>query len=209
MFLYLFACPTKNLLEWKSFLISILSNSKPNHLLLTLNRILKKEIDEKIKFPLATLFNEMLKDSKFFEEEEQFSFSSHHPVHIVDKEGGLSSTSFIPFCEFGGNISLMATMIDGFDEPVCNSFKARVLNDQLCYQVDPKAFKNSSGMSLNELTNGLTLLIDLNEDRMVTTKAIISEEKNKTGLNSRITHIQKQGLTIYLDTVGKSNLNWI
>ena len=31
----------------------------------------------------------------------------------------------------------MGVKIDQFDVPVCNSFEATVLNDQLCYEVDP------------------------------------------------------------------------
>ena len=42
----------------------------------------------------------------------------------------------IPFCGFGTNLSTMGTKIDQFSVPVCNSFKATVLNDQLCYELD-------------------------------------------------------------------------
>ena len=61
---------------------------------------------------------------------------NNHPVHIIDMEGNLSPSAFIPFCEFGGNMSIMGTRIDQFEVPVCNSFHAKVLNDQLCYEVD-------------------------------------------------------------------------
>ena len=32
---------------------------------------------------------------------------NNHPVHIIDMEGNLSPSAFIPFCEFGGNMSIM------------------------------------------------------------------------------------------------------
>ena len=37
-------------------------------------------------------------------------------------------------------MSTMGVKIDQFDVPVCNSFQAKILNDQLCYEVDLKRF---------------------------------------------------------------------
>ena len=76
----------------------------------------------------------------------------------------LSPSSFIPFCEFGGNMSALGVKIEEFYAPVCNSFKARVLNNQLCYEVDVNE-KISKPFSANELKLGLVLLIDENWDR--------------------------------------------
>ena len=61
---------------------------------------------------------------------------NNHPVHIIDEEGNLSKSAFIPFCEFAGNLSIMGVKIDEFQYPICNSFKPRVMNDELCYEVD-------------------------------------------------------------------------
>ena len=60
----------------------------------------------------------------------------NHPVHIVSRDNKTSPSSFIPFCEFGGNMSTVGENIDLFDVPICNSFQAKNLNDQLCYEVD-------------------------------------------------------------------------
>ena len=65
-----------------------------------------------------------------------------HPVHIMTKENSLSPSAFIPFCDFGGNMSSMGVKIDQFDVPVCNSFEAKILNDQLCYEVDLEKFSD-------------------------------------------------------------------
>ena len=92
---------------------------------------------------------------------------SNHPVHIVDEDGKLSPSSFIPFCEFGGNMSAMGVKIDQIDVPVCNSFKAKVLNDQLCYEVDPNLFIDRTN-TLKYLKLGLVLVLDYNEDRQTT-----------------------------------------
>ena len=66
-----------------------------------------------------------------------FRTITNHPVHIEDKDGNLSPTALIPFCEFGGNMSVMGVKIDLFDVPVCNSFRPKIVQDQLCYTVDP------------------------------------------------------------------------
>ena len=98
--------------------------------------------------------------------------SVHHPVHIVNKEGGRSPSAFIPFCEFGGNMSSMGVRIEEFDVPVCNSFKAKVLNDQLCYEVDLNRFSNKDNIE-NELKSGFVFIMDYNEDRQVTFDSVI------------------------------------
>ena len=38
-----------------------------------------------------------------------------HPVHIVDKNKKLSPSAFIPFCEFGGNMTAMGLNTELFD----------------------------------------------------------------------------------------------
>ena len=56
--------------------------------------------------------------------------------------------------------------IDQFDFPVCNSFRAKVLNDQLCYEVDVNELINRR-ILLKEIKMGLMFMIDHNEDRQV------------------------------------------
>ena len=58
----------------------------------------------------------------------------------------------------------MGTKVKGFNIPVCNSFKAKVIHDQLCYEVDLKKYENKENRE-NELKHGLFLVLDLNEDR--------------------------------------------
>ena len=83
---------------------------------------------------------------------------TNHPVHIIDDDGQFSPTALIPFCEFSGNMSAMGVKIDLMETPVCNSFKAKIVRDQLCYTVDPNKFMKSSELSL-------ALFISYNEDR--------------------------------------------
>ena len=74
----------------------------------------------------------------------------------------MAPTALIPFCEFGGSQSAMGVKIDQFAVPVCNSFKAKIIEDQLCYQVDPNEFRAKIDLE-GELS--LSLFIDYNEDR--------------------------------------------
>ena len=88
---------------------------------------------------------------------------SNHPVHMRDN-GQWSPSAFIPFCDFGGDMMVLGIKVDNFSVPVCNSFKARVLNDQLCYEVDVNEIISES-FSAKDLKLGLVLLIDENMDR--------------------------------------------
>ena len=80
----------------------------------------------------------------------------------MDKHGNLSPTALIPFCEFGGDMSIMGVKIDQFDDPVCNSFRPKIVMDQLCYQVDPNEYKNKIDL---QGVFTLSLFINYNEDK--------------------------------------------
>ena len=89
---------------------------------------------------------------------------TNHPVHIQDEDGNLSPTALIPFCEFGGNMSVMGVNIDQFDVPVCNSFRPKIIRDQLCYTVDPNEYKDKVDLK-GELS--LALFLHYNEERQM------------------------------------------
>ena len=57
---------------------------------------------------------------------------------------------------------VLGIKVDDFGVPVCNSFKAKILEDQLCYSVDPNHYRNLLDKK-NDLE--LTLYINYNEDR--------------------------------------------
>ena len=81
-------------------------------------------------------------------------------------------------------MSIMGQKINQFELPVCKSFKPKILNDQVCYEVDINRFKNN--VSVEEFKKGLTFLVDTNEERQYPTA-----KSNKSGF------------MIYLDTLGK------
>ena len=93
---------------------------------------------------------------------------TNHPVHIVDKKGGLSPTSLVPFCSFSNNMSIMGTKIEQMDVPVCTSFRPKIVQDQLCYSLDPNPYKKyiDSGEELS-----ISLVVDYNEERQFANKS--------------------------------------
>ena len=126
----------------------------------------------------------------------------NHPVHIIDKEGNLSPSALIPFCEFAGNMSTMGVEIEHFDVPVCNSFQAKVLNDQLCYEVDPNLYIDRNDPK-KDLKLGLVLALDFNEDRQTAEGGEVELEENiEDGMIDQKTN-GKQHATIYINSLGK------
>ena len=98
-------------------------------------------------------------------------------------------------------MSAMGVKIDQFDHPVCNSFEAKIMNDQLCYEVDLNAYYDEDNIK-NQLKLGFHFLMDYNEDRQVTLDENITE--TKVGLAKSVSSSdQIQDAFIYLDTIGK------
>ena len=76
----------------------------------------------------------------------------------------MSPSAFIPFCEFGGNMRAMGVRNEHFNITICNSFQAKIINDQLCYEVDLNRFSNNDDIE-HELKVGFIFFMDYNEDR--------------------------------------------
>ena len=43
---------------------------------------------------------------------------TNHPVHVQNNDGNFSSTAMIPFCDFGGNMSVLGVKIKEFEIPL-------------------------------------------------------------------------------------------
>ena len=127
-----------------------------------------------------------------------------HPVHIITYDKRMSQSALIPFCEFGGKMSGMGAKIDQFELPVCNSFQAKILNDQLCYEIDLNRFADKDNIE-RQLKLGFNFIMDYNEDRQVTFDNVI--RSIEPGLANSIinTKMEKQA-RIYLNTIGKHKI---
>ena len=87
-------------------------------------------------------------------------------MHIMNTNGELSRSSFIPFCSFGGKF--IGNLIDDFNIPVCNIFKQKVYMDQLCFESNLQDLKESNSNKLvQQLEKGLSLVLDYNEERQI------------------------------------------
>ena len=101
----------------------------------------------------------------------------------------------------------MGFKIDQFDVPVCNSFQPKILNDQLCYEVDLNSLSNKANIQ-RELKSGLNFLMDYNEDRQVIFDDDNSPSENEDVSLTRniVESNQDQQAFIYLNTVGKNTV---
>ena len=100
-------------------------------------------------------------------------------------------------------MSAMGAKIDKFNDPVCNSFQAKVLNDQLCYEVDLNKFSDKNNIK-NEINLGFNFLMDYNEDRQVIFHQNTSKAKLMGLAKSVASSDQNQHAFVYLDTIGKN-----
>ena len=124
----------------------------------------------------------------------------NHPVHLLTKNKTISPSAFVPFCMFGGNMSSVGVKITKFDVPVCNSFEAKLLNDQLCYEVDLNRFSNPKNKD-NELKLGFSFLMDYNEDRQKTIQSV-EEVVEKNIFTQMVKTDYNQHAVTYVNTIG-------
>ena len=121
----------------------------------------------------------------------------NHPVHILNEKGHLSPSAFIPFCSFGEDIKVMGNKVDSFDVPVCNSFKAVLHNDQICYQVDIEKFRDEETLE-KQLKHGLVIIIDENKDRQ-----FLKNDRKVSGTRNLFSPEEENRIQLHLDTISK------
>ena len=129
----------------------------------------------------------------------------------MDDSGDISPSAFIPFCSFGGNLSLVGTNINNFQEtPVCTAFKQKIVNDQVCYEIDVNRFKADVDWE-ESLQLGLSLVLDTNNEYDVS--KLLAEDGNiennvvKDKLNSYDNTELHDKFTIYLKTISMYNFS--
>ena len=99
-------------------------------------------------------------------------------------------------------MEIVGAKIDEFEVPVCNSFRAKVLNDQLCYEIDLQKY-SEKGNKDKELKIGFNFLMDYNEDKQVTIDNNFGKVSKLNLANTFVESDQNQHGFIYLDTIGK------
>ena len=124
---------------------------------------------------------------------------SNHPIHLVSNAGNYSLSAFIPFCAFGGDMSLVGTQNHLFEVPVCNRFQAKILN-QLCYEIDLNSFENQENIE-KQLKSGFAFVMDYNEDRQINNNAKNLYEYKDDFLNIMEDSVNIDDALIHLNTI--------
>ena len=222
MFAYLTFCPIPiqaSIDSAKEEASNSIKIYKPTEILVILNRLLHSQIKglpyrqvfelflKRIRTAWTQNYDELMKltsgldckedclVSKTLIEDKNLNKIANHPVHIVDEDNNFLPSSLIPFCWLGNNME-QSKHNEKLDVKVCSSFKAKLRNDQVCYEMDPNELLN--GSSANNIV--LYLLIDENKDR----------QKSKTSNNVTVTEketfmlddVEQEGSVVYLNTIG-------
>ena len=116
---------------------------------------------------------------------------SNHPVHMVDEEGNINPSSFIPFCSFGDNqfFNNLSDFNPELGMPVCDKFRPTMLDGRLCYRVTMDSFSQDITTQSGRGA-GLNFIMDYNTERM---EQDIEQQQ----------HIENREAMIYIETIGK------
>ena len=122
----------------------------------------------------------------------------------MGEDGALSPSAFIPFCEFGAEKSVMGQQIAEFDVPVCNKFRSVTMKGgQVCYQVDVSDFEDSVETD-SGLRTGLTLWLDYNQEKQVTSGGSNQSVTSQTNFADKyLTEETGDKALIYVGTLGR------
>ena len=103
-------------------------------------------------------------------------------------------------------MSAVGVKIEKFDQPVCNAFETKILNDQVCYEVNLDKFSNKDSPD-KQLKLGFAFVIDYNEDRQVTfnknPNMNIAEGNGDRLIMNKVKSEQIGTAMIYINTIGK------
>ena len=128
-----------------------------------------------------------------------------HPVHLIDNNNQtLNPTALVPFCSVSDDYSAMGVKIDQIDVPVCNSFRPKMMRDQLCYTVDLNKIKQQIDF---KDTITFSFFIDYNEDRILSSvyDEDIAISKNADGAKDGII-IETIGMHTFLTFFPRDNV---
>ena len=101
-------------------------------------------------------------------------------------------------------MSVMGEKIDQFDWPVCNKFKPKMLEGQLCYQVDVNEFKDQVD-GQKAIKHGMLIMMDYNQDKSITDVHLNGPLAND--LHETLSEEDKKhGAKIYIETLGRTTL---
>ena len=133
-------------------------------------------------------------------DEETVARQITHPAHINNS----SLSSFIPFCQFGDDLSVLGRTVPQFRQPVCSAFQETVLEGQVCYQLDVNTYRARLDWRASRQF-GLGLLVDTNQEldsRAMYFRDIESNTKREASLRSYVRFEDSSKVKIHLHTLG-------
>ena len=123
-------------------------------------------------------------------------------MHLMNKNNKTMPTALIPFCSFMGNMDLLGQQMEGFSVPVCTAFEPTLFMGRQCYSLDINAMIGKGVETLKSgKDNGLTLFIDLNEERHFGNfLQNLNNQNNKHKPLSESTNIKKS-IEVFIDSL--------
>ena len=101
-------------------------------------------------------------------------------------------------------MSLLGRKVDGFQDPVCNAFTQKIVNNQLCYEVDLNRFRDQVDWK-ESLQSGLFFVIDTNDEYDV--RKLLTEDGNIKTVEDKLDSYHNRQLqgkfSILLKTISK------
>ena len=99
-------------------------------------------------------------------------------------------------------MSLLGRKAKGFQDPVCSAFTRKIVNKQLCYEVDLNRFRDQVDWK-ESLQSGLFLVIDTNDEYDV--RKLLTEDENIKTVKNKLDPYQNRQLqgkfSIFLNTI--------
>ena len=105
-------------------------------------------------------------------------------------------------------MSVMGEKIDLFDLPICTMFIPKILDGQLCYEVDVNEIKDKVDVQ-EAIKHGLMFMMDYNEDKMITDNSAEMNGPLEKDLHSQHEFILRKvdetlAAKIYIETLGRT-----
>ena len=101
-------------------------------------------------------------------------------------------------------MSLLGRKVDGFQDPVCSAFTRKIVNNQLCYEIDLNRFRDRVDWK-ESLQSGLSLVIDTNDEYDV--RKLLTEDGNINTVEDKLDSYHNRQLqgkfSILLKTISK------
>ena len=90
---------------------------------------------------------------------------STHPVHMLNSNGSLMPSAFIPYCSFGENLAFLGEYVNNMTFPVCNMFQPTAFKGHLCYSLEISKMLITKRDNFQGKESGLMMIFDMNRHK--------------------------------------------